>query len=111
MRQRGNTELPCRAPLSYWIPLRNGPSGSVIIENLHKYKLHRKQVGLLPEGDHQGRPLGHTTKRRALERMAAKVDSYVARVYGVATCEPGLARIVAGRSALLSPARIANPAI
>src|SRR5271167_1975431 len=65
MHQRGNTELPCRAPLSYWIPLRNGPSGSVIIENLHKYKLHRKQVGLLPEGDHQGRPLAHTTKRLA----------------------------------------------
>src|ERR1700736_5998805 len=65
MHQRGNTESPCRAPLSYWIPLRNGPSGSVIIENLHKYKLHRKQVGLLPEGDHQGRPLAHTTKRLA----------------------------------------------
>src|SRR5260370_3015251 len=57
MHQRGNTELPCRAPLSYWIPLRNGPSESVIIENLHKYKLHRKQFGLLPEGDYQGRPL------------------------------------------------------
>ena len=42
-----------------------GPSGSVIIENLHKYKLHRKQVGLLTEGDHQGRPLAHTTKRLA----------------------------------------------
>ncbi len=26
------------------------------MENLHEYKLHRKQVGLLPEGDHQGRP-------------------------------------------------------
>jgi hypothetical protein len=28
--------------LLYWIPLRDGPSGSVIIENLHKSKLHRK---------------------------------------------------------------------
>jgi hypothetical protein len=39
------------------MPLRNGSSGSVIIETLHKYKLHRKLVGLLPEGDHQDRPL------------------------------------------------------
>jgi len=40
-----------------------------------------------------------------------KLDPYVARVYGVATCETCLARIVAGRSGLLSPARIANLAI
>jgi hypothetical protein len=65
MHQRGNTELPCPAPLSYWIPLRNGPSGSLIIKTVRKYKSHRKQVGLLPEGDHQGRPLAHTKKRLA----------------------------------------------
>jgi hypothetical protein len=30
------------------------------MENLHKYKLHRKQVGLLwPEGDHQDEKRGH----------------------------------------------------
>ena len=29
-------------------------------ENLHEYKLYRKQLGLLPEGDYQGRPLAHT---------------------------------------------------
>jgi len=23
-------------------------------ENLHEYKLYRQQLGLLPEGDHQG---------------------------------------------------------
>jgi hypothetical protein len=28
-------------------------SGSGIIENLHKYNLHRKQLGLLLESDHQ----------------------------------------------------------
>jgi hypothetical protein len=34
-------------------------------ENLHEYKLYRKQLCLLPEGDYQGRPLAHTTKRLA----------------------------------------------
>ena len=32
-------------------------------ESLHEYKLYRKQLCLLPEGDYQGRPLAHTTKR------------------------------------------------
>lgn len=34
-------------------------------ENLHEYKLYPKQLCLLPEGDYQGRPLAHTTKRLA----------------------------------------------
>lgn len=52
------------------------------MENLHKYKLHRKQVGLLwPEGDHQGRPLAHTTKR--LARVKAQLPvSWGARLPG-----------------------------
>lgn len=34
-------------------------------ENLHEYKLYREQLGLPPEGDYQGRPLAHRTKRLA----------------------------------------------
>jgi hypothetical protein len=32
-------------------------------ENLHEYKLYRKQLGLLPERDYQARALAHTTRR------------------------------------------------
>jgi len=55
-------------------PLRNGPSGSVIIENLHEYKLYRKQVGLLLRVPHL----------RGLENLA------VLQVFGVEGRAPGL---------------------
>jgi hypothetical protein len=39
-----------------------------IIENLHQYTLHRKQVGLLPEGIARMAPPAHATKRLARVR-------------------------------------------
>jgi hypothetical protein len=48
-------------------------------ENLHEYKLYPKPLGLLPEGNYQGRPLAHTTKRLA-RVMAQLPESCGAKV-------------------------------
>jgi hypothetical protein len=58
------------------MPLRKGPPGFAIIENLREYKLRGKQVGLLSEGDY------HALSGRSLSPLSSVNRQFICTSVG-----------------------------